>query len=464
MSSLPSLRVAVLGAGTVGGPVVRAFLERPETLAPFDGVPLTLVGVADKLMDRVIAAGVPAELVTDAPAHLVADPDVDVVVELMGGDEPARTLVAAALTAGKAVVTANKHVVAHHGPELEAIARERGGTLRFEASVGGGTPVLAPLAEGLAADDVRQVRGIVNGTTNFILTAMHDNGSPYADVLAEAQARGYAEADPRGDVEGDDAVNKIVILARLAFGAWLAPADVLTSPPTLRGTGRRGITGVTAAEVAAAGALGLVLKLIARAEIGPDGRPTASVLPSAVDRDSPLGRTDGVLNRIEVAADPVGSVAFSGPGAGGDATSSAVLGDLIAIARGQGSTWAGLAPATAARPPAPEAGAGAAGQEDETRGADPAGLASARGWFAFLPGITAAALRRNEAGDAFEVAVDVAGGTAVRTKSITLAAARAALAPRVALAPLMAIAPNTALAPPADITGASDVTLYPVVD
>jgi homoserine dehydrogenase len=436
MSSLPSLRVAVLGAGTVGGPVVRAFLERPETLAPFDGVPLTLVGVADKLMDRVIAAGVPAELVTDAPAHLVADPDVDVVVELMGGDEPARTLVAAALTAGKAVVTANKHVVAHHGPELEAIARERGGTLRFEASVGGGTPVLAPLAEGLAADDVRQVRGIVNGTTNFILTAMHDNGSPYADVLAEAQARGYAEADPRGDVEGDDAVNKIVILARLAFGLWLAPTDVLTSPPTLRGTGRRGITGVTAAEVAAAGALGLVLKLIARAEIGPDGRPTASVLPSAVDRDSPLGRTDGVLNRIEVAADPVGSVAFSGPGAGGDATSSAVLGDLIAIARSQGN---------------------------ETRAADPAGLAIARGWFAFLPGITAAALR-NEAGDALEAAVDVAGGTAVRTKSITLAAARAALAPRVALAPLMAIAPRAAPAPPADITGASDVTLYPVVD
>ena len=179
--------------------MVRAFLARPETLAPFDGVTLTLVGVADKLVDRVIAAGVPAELVTDAPAHLVADPDVDVVVELMGGDEPARTLVAAALTAGKAVVTANKHVVAHHGPELEAIARERGGTLRFEASVGGGTPVLAPLAEGLAADGVRQVRGIVNGTTNFILTAMHDNGSPYADVLAEAEygrsGRGGIAAD-----------------------------------------------------------------------------------------------------------------------------------------------------------------------------------------------------------------------------------------------------------------------------
>ncbi len=272
-------------------------------------------------------------------------PGVDVIVELMGGDEPARTLIAAALAAGKAVVTANKHVVAHHGPQLEAIAREHGGTLRFEASVGGGTPVLTPLAEGLAADDVLQVRGIVNGTTNFILTSMREQGSAYADALAEAQARGYAEADPRGDVEGDDAVNKAVILARLAFGAWIAPADVLSTPPTLRGAGHPGVTGVTAEEVAAAGALGLTLKLIALAEIGPDGRPTASVLPSAMDRAGPFGRTDWVLNRIEVVADPVGTVAFSGPGAGGDATSSAVLGDLVALARGQGSTWAGLPPA-----------------------------------------------------------------------------------------------------------------------
>src|SRR5487761_2340420 len=147
MSRPASLRVAVLGAGTVGGPVVRAFLERPDRLAPFDGVRLVLAGVADKLVDRVIARGVPAEMVTDAPAHLVADPAVDVVVELMGGDEPARTLIAAALAAGKAVVTANKHVVAHHGP---------------------------PLAEDLAANDVQQVRGIVNGTTNFILTSMRE--------------------------------------------------------------------------------------------------------------------------------------------------------------------------------------------------------------------------------------------------------------------------------------------------
>src|ERR1035437_509668 len=357
MSRPASLRVAVLGAGTVGGPVVRAFLERPEKLAPFDGVRLVLAGVADKFVDRVIARGVPAEFVTDAPAHLVADPAVDVVVELMGGDETARSLIAAALAAGKSVVTANKHVVAHRGPQLEAIAREHGGTFRFEAAVGGGTTVLTPLAEDLAANEVRQVRGIVNGTTNFILTSMREQGSPYADVLAEAQARGYAEADPRGDVEGDDAVNKVVILARLAFGAWLAPAYVRTAPPTLRGVGRPGVTGVTADEVAAAGALGLALRLIALAEIGADGRPTASVLPSVVERDSPLGRTDWVLNRIVVVADPVGTVAFTGLGAGGDATSSAVLGDLVTLARGGGSTWAGLAPATAVCPPAPEAGA-----------------------------------------------------------------------------------------------------------
>jgi len=446
MSSTPSLRVAVLGAGTVGGPVVRALLERVDRLAPFDGDRLTLAGVADKFIDRVIARGVPAAIVTDAPAHLVADPDVDVIVELMGGDEPAHTLIAAALAAGKSVVTANKHVVAHHGAELEAIARDHGGTFRFEAAVGGGTPVLSPLAADLAANEVHQVRGIVNGTTNFILTSMRENGSAYADVLAEAQARGYAEADPRGDVEGDDAVNKVVILARLAFGAWLAPADVLTTPPTLRGAGHPGVTGVTADEVAAAGVLGLTLKLIAVAEIGADGRPTASVLPSVVDRDSPLGRTDWVLNRIEVVADPVGTVAFSGPGAGGDATSSAVLGDLIALARGHGSTWAGLAPATAVRPPAPEASDEAAAMATESVGP----LAGARAWFAFLPGVSANVVRAAAAdaadaaaGDAIDAARDVAGGTAVRTKPITLAAARAALAAA---------------------SGASDATLYPVVD
>ena len=341
MTAAP-LRVAVLGAGTVGREVVRAFEEWPDRLEG-DGRPrLELVGIAVRDVDGARRRGLPAGLLTDAPAHLVADPDTDVIVELMGGDEPAHTLIAAALGAGKAVVTANKHVIAHHGPELEAAARRTGAALRFEAAVGGGIPVLGPLAAELAANRVIAVRGIVNGTTNYILTAMTDEGRGYEEVLAAAQAAGYAEADPAGDVEGHDAVNKLVILARLAFGVWIDPADVSTiAPPEGPGGGRPGITGVTSDDIAAAAAIGKVIKLLAIAERSGDG-VDASVVPTLVAVDSALGRTGGVLNRIEIDAEPVGTVAFSGPGAGGAATSSAVLGDLLAIAREAGSTWAGL--------------------------------------------------------------------------------------------------------------------------
>ena len=346
MSRAP-LRVAVLGAGTVGREVVRALLERGSELAATDGAPLELVGVAVRDLDRARRAGVPGELLSDAPAHLVAADDTDVIVELMGGDEPAHTLIAAALGAGKAVVTANKHVIAHHGSELEAIARRTGAALRFEAAVGGGIPVLAPLATDLAANHVTAVRGIVNGTTNYILSAMTHEGRDYDEVLAAAQAAGYAEADPSGDVEGLDAANKLVILARLAFGVWLAPSDVCRVADTAAGHGRPGITGVTGADIAQARAAGEVVKLIARAA-RENGGIAASVVPRRLPAASALGSTDGVLNRIEIDAEPVGTVAFSGPGAGGPATSSAVLGDLIAIARGHGSTWAGLPQAGAA--------------------------------------------------------------------------------------------------------------------
>jgi homoserine dehydrogenase len=343
-----ALRVAILGAGTVGREVVRALVERGDELTPADGAPLELAGIAVRDLERARAAGLPADLLTDAPAHLVADPDVDVIVELMGGDEPAHTLIAAALAAGRAVVTANKHVIAHHGAELEATARRTGAALRFEAAVGGGIPVLGPLATELAANRVTSVRGIVNGTTNYILSAMTHEGRDYAEVLAAAQAAGYAEADPSGDVEGHDAVNKLVILARLAFGGWLDPATVvITAAADAPGRGRAGITGVGAADIAAATAAGRTIKLIAAARRAAGGAIAASVVPTALPADSALARTDGVLNRIEIEADPVGTVAFSGPGAGGAATSSAVLGDLIAIARGLGSTWAGLPPATA---------------------------------------------------------------------------------------------------------------------
>jgi homoserine dehydrogenase len=340
------LRVAVLGAGTVGREVVRALLERGEALRTADGAPLLLAGVAVRDVAGAVAGGIPDVLLSDAPAHLVAAPEVDVVVELLGGDEPARTLIAAALGAGKPVVTANKHVLAHHGHELEAIARRTGAALRFEAAVGGGIPVLTPLAAELASNRIERVRGIVNGTTNYILDQM-DDGASYADALASAQRAGYAEADPTADVEGLDAVNKLVILARLSFGTWLGPGDI----PNRNGDDPPGITGVTPADLVAAHEAGLAIKLVAdaaRGEAGSRDTIAAGVSVAAMSQWSQLAWIGGVTNCIEVDAAPLGRVGFTGPGAGGAATASAVLGDLLAIARGGGSTWAGL----------PEAGRG----------------------------------------------------------------------------------------------------------
>jgi len=424
MSTHAPLRVAVLGAGTVGGAVVRWMLDGHDRLTPADGSSLHVAGVACRDLAKARAAGIPADLLTDAPAHLVASPDVDVVVELMGGNEPARTLIAAALSAGKPVVTANKHVIAHHGPELEAIARRNDVPLRFEASVAGGIPVLAPLAADLAANDVTRIRGIVNGTTNYILTAMAQEGRSYGDILADAQELGYAEADPSGDVEGDDAVNKLVILARLGFDVWLDPASVTRRPPTVRGTGAPGITGVTDLEMEGAAALGLTIKLLATASRD-GGSITGAVLPTAVPSDSPFGWTDGVTNRVEIDALPLGTVRLAGPGAGGAATSSAVLGDLLAIARGGSSTWAGLppvgGPASAAVAP----------------------LDGARHWYAFIPAVRAGVETLPAALDG-AASVTFEDGTAIRSEVVSLAGMRAAMAE---------ILPEGA-----------DVTLYPVDD
>jgi homoserine dehydrogenase len=393
------LRVGVLGAGIVGREVIRALLERPGTLAPNGGRRLELAGVAVRDVDRHRLDGIPEHLLTDAPAHLVASPDVDAIVELMGGDEPARTLMEAALSIGKPVVTANKHVLARHGPEFEAAVRQSGAAFRFEAAVGGGIPVLAPLAFDLAANRIDRVRGIVNGTTNSILTSMGRDGCSYADALAEAQAQGYAEAEPSGDVEGDDAVNKAVILARLAFGAWVAPDDVPRRPPTTRGPGRPGITGVTNDEMRAAAVLGLTIRLLAVAELAErrGQEPRVHVLPVAVPSDSHFGQTMGVLNRIEIDAEPLGTIGVDGPGAGGPASSSAVLADLLAIARGDGSSWSGLQPVTQRSP------GGSHPQEL---------LASPSGWFAFLPGVWARSVRSGSAG---LYAVEAPGGVAVRS-------------------------------------------------
>ena len=404
MNAAP-LRVGVLGAGTVGREVVRGLVEFGDRLGPAGGTPVRLTGIAVRDIEGGRARGLPAELLTDAPAHLVADPDTDLIVELMGGDEPAHTLIAAALSAGKPVVTANKHVVAHHGAELEAISRRTGAALRFEAAVGGGIPVLGPLAGDLAANRISLVRGIVNGTTNYILSAMAEGRGTYEAVLREAQQQGYAEADPSGDVEGRDAINKLVILARLAFGSWLDPAFVVDRPASIRGSGGPGITGVTTDQLDAARELGLAIRLVARASIGKDGAVAASVVPTAVPADSPLGRTTGVRNRIEVTGEPVGEVGFDGPGAGGEATSSAVLGDIAAVARGLGSTWAGLPPAIAATP----------------NDGDPSGWT--RRWFAFLPGVRAGRVLA----DLAESHVELPSGTAIRTTWLGLESLRARL-------------------------------------
>jgi homoserine dehydrogenase len=344
------IRVAILGVGTVGAEVARGFLHSPDRqIGPAGGRMLELVAIADVNIQGAVDRGMPRELmVPDAFAAIRRD-DIDVVVELIGGDEPARSLIAEALGAGKPVVTANKHVLAHHGLELEAIARASGAALRYEASVCGGTPVLDPIARDLAANHIRRARGIVNGSTNFILTEMMQARRTYEEVLAAAQAQGYAERDPAADVEGHDAANKLAVLTRLAFGAWPEIGTIVACPPSLRGDGKPGITGVSANDIAGAVGLGLALRLVATVSAPGTAESTiglaGSVMVCAVPVTAPLGRTDGVLNRLEVDADPVGRVSFEGPGAGGPATSSAVLADLLEVARTGLSTWADLPPA-----------------------------------------------------------------------------------------------------------------------
>ena len=292
----------------------------------------------------------------DDGARLIGDAEIDVVVELIGGVEGAGRLVSAALEAGHSVVTANKALLARRGAELEALARDQEVALRFEAAVGGGIPVLSPIASDLAADRIASIRGIVSGSTNFVLTEMASGSASYDDAIARAKALGYLEADPARDVEGWDAADKLAILVRLAFGCWPDVAGIRRSPPRAGDDASRGadaepgIGSVTQPLVAAAHTAGYAVKLVASTELVDPGVVGAFVLPAAVALDDPLASTAGPENRIDVVADPVGAVSFVGPGAGGAATSSAVLGDVLAIARGQGSTWAGLPEAVALAP------------------------------------------------------------------------------------------------------------------
>jgi homoserine dehydrogenase len=317
-----ALKVALLGCGTVGSQVFRLLHEQAGDLAARVGEPLEVAGVAVRRLGRARAVKVPDGLLTTDAMGLVTDPGTDIVVEVIGGIEPARPLLLAALKAGKQVVTANKALLAEDGATLAEAARAGGADLYYEASVAGAIPLLRPLRESLAGDTVRQVLGIVNGTTNYILDRMDTSGASFADALEEAQALGYAEPDPTADVEGFDAAAKAAILAGLAFHTRVTAADVH----------REGITGVTPADIASARALGHVVKLLAICERN-DAGVSVRVHPAMIPRAHPLAGVREAYNAVFVEAASAGRLMFYGAGAGGVPTASAVLGDVVAVAR-----------------------------------------------------------------------------------------------------------------------------------
>jgi homoserine dehydrogenase len=325
------LNVAVLGCGVVGSQVVRLLTEQAGDLTARVGSPVRLVGVGVRRIDAPRDVEVPDGLLTTDAAALVRRDDVDVVVEVIGGIEPARALILSALENGASVVTANKALLAEDGPTLFEAAEKAGRDLYYEAAVAGAIPILRPLRESLAGDRVTRVLGIVNGTTNFILDKMDSTGAGFEEALEEAQQLGYAEADPTADVEGFDAAAKAAILASLAFHSRVTAADVH----------REGITDVTAADIASAAQMGSVVKLLAIAELvstestgdGGAGGVSVRVHPAMIPRTHPLASVREAFNAVFVESDAAGQLMFYGPGAGGAPTASAVLGDLVTVAR-----------------------------------------------------------------------------------------------------------------------------------
>jgi len=317
------VRVALLGCGVVGTEIVRLLGEQSGDLAARVGAPVELAGIAVRRLDRV-RPGVPRELLTTDAMGLATREDVDLVVEVIGGIEPARSLILGALKTGKSVVSANKALLAEDGETLFAAAREFGADLYYEASVAGAIPLLRPLRESLVGDRIHRVLGIVNGTTNYILDQMDTHGAGFSDALEEAQALGYAEADPTADVEAFDAAAKAAILARLAFHTPVTADDVH----------REGITEVTAQDVASAKAMDCVVKLLAICERADGDRGVSvRVYPAMIPRSHPLGSVRGAFNAVFVEAESAGSLMFYGAGAGGAPTASAVLGDIVAVSR-----------------------------------------------------------------------------------------------------------------------------------
>jgi homoserine dehydrogenase len=313
------VRIGVIGHGTVGAAFVKLVKQQADTIAARSGVRLEIARVAVR-NTATHAGSLVADVLTQDADFVVSDPTVDLVVELMGGIDEARTLILKALASGKPVVTANKALIATHGAELFAAADKSGIDLLFEAAVCGGIPLIRPLRESLRGEPIRRVLGIVNGTTNYILTKMSEDGASYADALAGAQQLGYAEADPTADVEGLDAAAKISIIASIAFGANVVAGDVYSE----------GITKVTAADIAIAHRLGYAVKLLAIAELEKSsGSVSVRVHPAMVPHHHPLASVRDAFNAVVVDGEASGSLMFYGRGAGGDPTASSVLGDVI---------------------------------------------------------------------------------------------------------------------------------------
>lgn len=316
------VKVGLLGLGTVGTGTAQVLLDSAGRHPLLQEIELTRVGV--RSLAKLRSINLPQDLLTTDLETIVSDPSIDIVVEVLGGIEPARSLILKAIANGKHVVTANKAVISRYGDEIFTAANKAGVYVMLEAAVGGGIPVIQPLKQALSVNRIATVTGIVNGTTNYILTRMQTEGSDFDQVLADAQQLGYAEADPSADIDGLDAADKIAILASLAFGGRIKLSEVCAE----------GIRAITQVDIAYAEKLGFVIKLLAIASrIQPDGSTlSVRVHPTLVARSHPLASVNGVYNAILIAGEPLGQVMFFGPGAGAGATASAVVSDIMNVA------------------------------------------------------------------------------------------------------------------------------------
>lgn len=319
---MKTLKVGMLGCGTVGSQVARLMVANKADLTSRAGAELELVKVAvrDTSVKR---QGISSNLITEDAQSVVNDPSIDLIIEVMGGISPAKELILTALKNGKSVVTANKALLAKDGAALYEAASNANVDLYYEAAVAGAIPILRPLRESLVGDQVLRIMGIVNGTTNYILTKMDEFGTAFSDALKQAQDLGFAEADPTADVEGFDAADKAAILAGLAFHSRVTDKDVY----------REGISKITAADVKVAKAMDMVIKLLAITELTSEGEISVRVHPALISRNHPLASVRESFNAVFVQAKSAGEMMFYGRGAGGEPTASAVLGDLVAIAR-----------------------------------------------------------------------------------------------------------------------------------